>query len=120
MHEFLHENAAFSAYFHRPIHFPDYNREECLEIFDRIIESSGYLRPKETDQFRETALRVIDLYRQDPNFGNSRTIYGMFDTMRSHLVQRVEKQIHPNSSMSEEVLFQLHLEDIDSMLPDFA
>lgn len=120
MHEFLNENAAFSAYFHRPIHFPDYNREECLEIFDRIIESSGYLRPKETDQFRETALRVIDLYRQDPNFGNSRTIYGMFDTMRSQLVQRVEKQIQPNSNMSEELLFQLHLEDIDSMLPDFA
>ena len=78
MEKFIDSNPGLKSRFNKYIHFPDYNGEEMMAIFQIRCKSNGY----ETDAEAAQLLQAVfnDMYdTRDENFGNGRTVRNIFE-----------------------------------------
>lgn len=92
MDVFLSANQGLASRFGAEIVFPDYTNEECALILENMMHENKLTFP-ETNDFRQ---RLVDLFaeirlRQGRDFGNARTVGGIFEHILGNQAKRVER-----------------------------
>lgn len=79
MHRFIDSNPGLRSRFNKFFHFPDYNGEELVKIFDRFCENNGYAISNEVvDMLLEKFVKVYET--REEHFGNARAVRNVFET----------------------------------------
>lgn len=79
MHKFIDSNPGLRSRFNKFFHFPDYEGEELLKIFERFCSSNGYCISDEVAEKLLGQFQVMYQNRQE-HFGNARTVRNIFET----------------------------------------
>ena len=109
MDVFLTANPGLLSRFGTEIEFPDYTDEECVRILFRKFESQA-LRFPSTEDFRSRlrALFAAERAAAGANFGNARTVGGIFERIMEKQSLRVDQM----ESASDEDWLTIADEDI--------
>ncbi|TBT96534.1 AAA ATPase, partial [Hamiltosporidium magnivora] len=78
MANFLESNPGLSSRFNRYIEFEDYNKEDLVNIFIKLVESNEYFL---TEKAKEKLTNLIqeDLENKNEHFGNGRYVRNIFE-----------------------------------------
>lgn len=107
MHRFIDSNPGLRSRFNKFFHFPDYNAEELVKIFDRFCENNGYAISSEvTAMLLEQFEKVYET--REEHFGNARSVRNVFETAICCQANRIAD----NEDISEEELVILTEEDL--------
>lgn len=113
MHKFIDSNPGLRSRFNKFFHFPDYEGEDLLKIFERFCESNAYcisdeIAAKLLEQFHS-------MYEQrQEHFGNARTVRNIFETAICCQADRIASL----PEMSEEDLVVLTESDIQQAVEE--
>lgn len=107
MEEFIEANPGLKSRFSRYLHFPDYEPQDLLAIFEKYVREGGYRLAPEA---REKALEIFTTLhkRRDRHFGNGRTVRNAFECALTGQANRLTSVPHP----SRDDLMLLMAEDI--------
>jgi len=105
MQELIDSNPGLKSRFTRTIHFPDYDTDELVAIFELISASKEY----HLDESGVAALRdVIDAEPRGRGFGNGRFVRNVFESAVGHHALRLAE----TDDLSDEQLTTLTGDDI--------
>ncbi len=76
MQAFLNANSGIVSRIGYTLNFADYTNEELLQIFEQMMNKSGFVV---TPEALEEVKRVTQEYRDTPNFGNARFIRNVYE-----------------------------------------
>ena len=76
MQAFLNANSGIVSRIGYTLNFADYTNEELLQIFEQMMNKSGF---KVLPEALEEVKRVTQEYRDTPNFGNARFIRNVYE-----------------------------------------
>lgn len=76
MQAFLNANSGIVSRIGYTLNFADYTNEELLQIFEQMMNKSGFVV---TPEALEEVKRVTEEYRDTPNFGNARFIRNVYE-----------------------------------------
>ena len=76
MQAFLNANSGIVSRIGYTLNFADYTNEELLQIFEQMMNKSGF---KVLPEALEEVKRVTEEYRNTPNFGNARFIRNVYE-----------------------------------------
>ena len=76
MQAFLNANSGIVSRIGYTLNFADYTNEELLQIFEQMMNKSGFVV---THEALEEVKRVTEEYRDTPNFGNARFIRNVYE-----------------------------------------
>lgn len=79
MHKFIDSNPGLRSRFNKYFHFPDYEGNDLLKIFERFCESNGYCISDEVSAKLLEQFQAMYENRQE-HFGNARTVRNIFET----------------------------------------
>ena len=113
MHKFIDSNPGLRSRFNKYFHFPDYNGEELVKIFDCFCENNGYAASDETMAILLEEFEKVYAKREE-HFGNARAIRNVFETAICYQANRIADQ----ESVSEEDLVILTKEDVQLALEE--
>ena len=107
MHKFIDSNPGLRSRFNKFFHFPDYNGDDLLKIFERFCKSNGYCI---SDEVSADLLKQFHaMYeKREEHFGNARTVRNIFETAICCQADRIASL----SEMSDEDLIVLTQSDI--------
>jgi Holliday junction resolvasome RuvABC ATP-dependent DNA helicase subunit len=89
MQRMLSSNPGLESRIQFTLDFPDYTRDELLEILVRFATKKGYtLEDNATQKF----LDVVEHYRNQPNFANARTVRNVLDQVIMNQNLRTEDE----------------------------
>ncbi|MDE6615508.1 MAG: hypothetical protein K2K35_03000, partial [Lachnospiraceae bacterium] len=88
MKTFLKSNTGLISRFNKFINFPDYNREELIDIMDVMADSAGL---KIEEGAKELVLEQLGSMEQEEweDFGNARGIRNMFEKIVTNQANRL-------------------------------
>ena len=88
MKEFINSNPGLQSRFNKYIEFPDYNREEMVQIFDKFCEQYDYTLE---DAAREKMIRLVGdiIENKDESFANARTVRNLFERVITNQSNRL-------------------------------
>ena len=86
MDDFIHSNPGLRSRFPRVIHFPDYDTEELLAIFEMLAAKHHY---ELTEDGREAVKAHFDAAERGPGFGNGRLARNLFEEACAQQASRV-------------------------------
>lgn len=113
MHRFIDSNPGLRSRFNKFFHFPDYNGDELVKIFDGFCESNGYAISSEvTTMLLERFTKVYET--REEHFGNARAVRNVFETAICCQANRIAD----NTDVSEEELVILTKEDVQLALEE--
>ena len=76
MQDFLNANSGIVSRIGYTVEFEDYTQDELIQIFNQMMEKSGFVVTKEAqDKVRE----IIDEYKGTQNFGNARFVRNIYE-----------------------------------------
>ena len=76
MQDFLNANSGIVSRIGYTVEFEDYTPDELIQIFNQMMEKSGFVVTKEAqDKVRE----IIDEYKGTKNFGNARFVRNIYE-----------------------------------------
>ena len=76
MQDFLNANSGIVSRIGYTVEFEDYTPDELIQIFNQMMEKSGFVVTKEAqDKVRE----IIDEYKGTQNFGNARFVRNIYE-----------------------------------------
>ncbi len=107
MHKFIDSNPGLRSRFNKFFHFPDYEGNDLLKIFERFCSSNGYCISDEVSAKLLEQFNAMYENRQE-HFGNARTVRNIFETAICCQADRIA--VLPE--MSEEDLVVLTESDI--------
>lgn len=111
--EFIRANDGLASRFPQEIVFPNYSPEECVQILHRQMVGERYNWPKEpADGFDALALRLFTALAASPQFGNARTVGGVFEGIKTRLNQR----LHDKEKYEDHELFEIQLQDLEMVV----
>ena len=113
MHRFIDSNPGLRSRFNKYFHFPDYNGDELVKIFDRFCESNGYAISNEVTAMLLEQFRKVYETREE-HFGNARAVRNVFETAICCQANRIAD----NADVSEEELVILTKEDVSQALEE--
>lgn len=88
--DFMKANPGLASRIPDEIEFPDYNPDECVSIFQSIAKDSSYTLVKEAEA---PLKKLFELLCEQDDFGNARTVHGVFEQATHMLVSRVGKKM---------------------------
>ena len=102
---FLSANQGLGSRFGTEINFPDYTNEECAAILCNMLTGEQYICP-EGDEFQERLIGLFaDIRRHEgANFGNARTVGGVFNLIKGRMSARVRTIENPTAEDYQTVL----------------
>ena len=108
MHRFIGSNPGLASRFTKTIDFPPYDALELCEIFRAMASEQQYLLPI---GFEATLAPWIDSQRDDPQWGNARSMRTLLEKTREAHALRTSRD--PHASVAE-----FELSDIQSAIRD--
>ncbi|MDR1054666.1 MAG: AAA family ATPase [Prevotellaceae bacterium] len=111
MHQFLDSNPGMKSRFNRTIEFEDYNAVEMAAIFRSLVKKENYILDPEADKFINNFFGGIYM-RRDKNFGNARTVRGIFEDAVNRQSSRLG-ELEKKGELSPENLNILIKQDIE-------
>ncbi len=88
MSGFLNSNPGLKSRFNRHINFPDYGKDELIEIFHKLASESGYhLDPEISTHIDKIVSQIVK--DKDNNFANAREIRNLFEICISRQANRL-------------------------------
>jgi SpoVK/Ycf46/Vps4 family AAA+-type ATPase len=108
MHRFIASNPGLASRFTKTIDFPPYDALELCEIFRAMASEQQYLLPI---GFEVALAPWIDSQRDDPQWGNARSMRTLLEKTREAHALRTSRD--PNASVAE-----FELSDIQSAIRD--
>jgi SpoVK/Ycf46/Vps4 family AAA+-type ATPase len=117
--QFLQSNPGLSSRFAVQIQFTDYSKNELGAILSTLADAEGYLLPGEV---RRKAEYYLDALRDEPNFGNGRTVRNLFGQMKTYLAKRLMEQSERLAAptFDQETLITFSVEDVPGPNPSTA
>lgn len=107
MASFLDANPGLRSRLPRTIHFPDYNTEELIAIFEALCQQSSY---RLTPDGRERLRDLLDSQPRAKGFGNGRLARNLFEAALGHQAGRIVAMTEP----TDDDLCQLTADDVGS------
>lgn len=89
MQKFLKSNPGLQSRFNKYIHFPDYNEQDLVRIFDGMCEKYGFALTPEAEKAVQEYIAQLVLYK-DENFGNARDVRNFFEAILQRQAERVK------------------------------
>ncbi len=113
MQDFLDANPGLRSRFTHNFMFEDYQPEELLEIFKKLVKDEDY---RITDEAEKILLKELsNIYRtRDKNFGNARTVRKIFEDAKLEVSKRYLTL--PKHERTQEKLTTVYPEDIKAIL----
>ena len=98
MDTFLSANPGLMSRFGTEIMFPDYSNEECVQILYKKFDAEGMHYPKDKG-FEERLLAKFSEMRAyaGENFGNARSVEGLFNRIKENQSLRVDQMETPSN-----------------------
>lgn len=84
--KFMEANPGLASRIPEEILFEDYTANDCVDIFESLAKKDAY---ELTEGCREKLIRVFENLKQDENFGNARTVNGVFGAVVGRLIDRL-------------------------------
>lgn len=111
MDNFIRSNPGLQSRFNKYIHFSDYNGNELLEIFLRLLEKNNYTV---TNEVREVLSSFFTrLYEErDENFGNAREVRNVFETIIVNQANRLASA----ESLSDKEIMEITIADLQGII----
>ena len=111
MDSFISANPGLQSRFNKYIHFSDYNQNELLAIFLKLISSSGHYLEHGCLEHLINIFRLMEeLGHTSPNFSNGRTVRNLYEKVFQRVALRItssgETNIHkivPEDVASEDL-----------------
>lgn len=113
MHKFIDSNPGLRSRFNKYFHFPDYEGDDLLKIFERFCSSNGYCISDEVSAKLLEQFHAMYENRQE-HFGNARTVRNIFETAICCQADRIATL----PEMSEEDLIVLTESDIQQAVEE--
>jgi hypothetical protein len=110
MDQLVAANPGLRSRFPRTIHFPDYDTDELVAIFDAQCRRGGY---ETTHESRAAVRQHLDSLPHDKGFGNGRAARNLFEEAVARQASRIVALDHP----TDDDLRTLEAEDIPSPDP---
>ncbi len=113
MQDFLDANPGLRSRFTHNFMFDDYQPDELLEIFKKLVKDEDY---RITDEAEKILLKELtNIYRtRDKNFGNARTVRKIFEDAKLEVSKRYLTL--PKHEKTQEKLTTVYPEDIKAIL----
>ena len=108
MAELVAANPGLRSRFPRTIHFPDYDTDELVAIFDMRAEAGGY---RLTDEARAAVRAHLHGLPRDKGFGNGRAARNLFEEAVARQASRIVEVDVP----TDDQLVTLEAEDVPSV-----
>jgi stage V sporulation protein K len=96
MQRFITSNPGLASRFTKTINFPSYDTRELCEIFRVMVKEQQYQLP---DDFENRLAPWIESARQDPQWGNARSIRTLLEKVREAHALRTSRD--PDADMSK-------------------
>ncbi len=113
MYKFINSNPGLRSRFNKFFHFPDYEGENLLKIFERFCTNNGYCISGEVAGNLLEQFKTMYENRQE-HFGNARTVRNIFETAICRQADRVALL----SEVTEEDLIVLSDDDINQAVEE--
>ncbi len=107
MHKFIESNPGLRSRFNKYFHFPDYDGEALLAIFQRFCKTNGYTVAEDALPFLQEKLDEVFESREE-HFGNARSIRNLFE----HAINHQANRLVTDPDITDEELVALTVEDI--------
>lgn len=107
MHQFIDANPGLRSRFNKYFHFPDYEGDQLVRIFQRFCDTNGYTLTEDSLQYLEAHFGKLYENRNE-NFGNARTVRNLFE----HAINQQANRLVLKEKISDEELVELTLADI--------
>ena len=107
MQELIDSNPGLKSRFTRTIHFPDYETDELIAIFELISDAKEYHLD---DSGRERLAEIIDDEPRGRGFGNGRFVRNVFESAVGHQALRLAEV--DDDDLSDEQLSTLTAADL--------
>lgn len=88
MRTFIDSNPGLQSRFTRYIHFPDYSKDELVEIFNRNAEKYGITLSDETEKKLVHTISMA-VKKKDRHFGNGRYVRNLFEKALENQANRI-------------------------------
>jgi len=88
MRQFIDQNPGLQSRFNRYIEFPDYNSDELLEIFKRMVAANSCKLDAQAEESAKAAFASV-YEKRDSRFGNARTVRNFFERTVSMQADRL-------------------------------
>ncbi len=90
MKEFINSNPGLESRFNKYIHFPDYNKEELIQIFEMLCSKYDYMIDDKAKAALVEMIEEIQKNKTD-NFANARTVRNLFETVITKQASRLSE-----------------------------
>lgn len=111
MENFIASNPGLQSRFKKKITFCDYNAEELLDIFKKMIKDKGLILTSDAEKRAKEVMSNIYTER-DENFGNGRTVRNYFDDVLENQSFRIAEQLNKPIT-DKELLLTIKKEDLE-------
>ena len=108
MERFINSNPGLKSRFNKYIHFPDYNKEELIQIFDGFCQKYDYQLFEEDKEAIYDRIRKME-EEKDENFANARSMRNLFESMITNQASRIAEM----DDLKEEDMKSLKAEDLE-------
>ena len=108
MHRFISSNPGLASRFTKTIDFPPYDATELCEIFHAMATEQQYLLPIGVE---DALTPWIEAQRQDPQWGNARSMRTLLERVREAHALRTSKDAFANVA-------EFQIEDIEAGIRD--
>ena len=88
MRKLIKLNPGFESRIQFTIEFPDYSKEELLEIFLQLCKNEKY---KISPEGKEKLLTIFEKAKKDQDFGNGRYVRNIFEKIKFEQADRIAK-----------------------------
>ncbi|WP_458450494.1 AAA family ATPase [Fibrobacter sp.] len=105
---FINSNPGLSSRFNRYIEFPDYNTEELLEIFKKLISKYRYVLDEAAEKTLKQKINNA-VKNKDKFFGNGRYVRNLFEKC----IEKQANRLASESSLADADICKLTPEDFD-------
>lgn len=107
MKDFIDSNPGLQSRFNRYIEFSDYNAQDLLKIFEKLLKQYEYTI---TDDAKVALLSYLEqeVAQKDQNFGNGRFVRNVFEKVIAKQANRLAKEVN----LTTEELSKITIEDL--------
>lgn len=108
MEEFINSNSGLQSRFNRYINFPDYSKDELLQIFQFIVKKNDFTITNDALASVDSVLNEV-IKNKNEKFGNARYVRNLFENIITQQANRLSEI----NDITNEMLSKIELIDIE-------